>query len=306
MNETPRVSVVMRCKNSEWVIGQALAALYSQRFTDFELIVIDSGSSDATLDLLREYPHRLIEIAAEDYYPGPVLNRGAEAARGDIVVLLNSDSVLLTEDALGRLVAAFDDASVAAALGRQVPRPEASAWVRREYEESFPASGNTPPWITLSAPLAALRRSAWQQHPFYRDAWGSEDTEWGRWATENGLLIRYVPDSLTMHSHNYTLRQLDGRRFIEGEADAFIYGRLETSLRAFARWALSSARDFRECVKTQDWVDIPRVPVRRAVYHWAYLRGHRHGARRIAENNLDASVGQRAVLSHHESVRRAD
>jgi len=299
---TPRVSVVMRCKNSDWVIGQALAALYSQTFRDFELIVIDSGSTDTTLDLVRQYPHRLFEIEPSDYYPGPVLNQGAEAARGEIVVLLNSDSVLLTPESLAQLVAAFDDSRVDAALGRQVPRPEAHSWVRREYAESFPATGDTPPWITLSAPLAALRKSAWERHPFYRDAWGSEDTEWGQWARDENIEIRYVPDALTMHSHNYTLRELKGRRFIEGEADAFIYGRKETVARAVARWAASSARDLIACGRSRDWADVPRIAARRAVFHWAYLQGHRHGTRRIATNNKDASVGQRTVLERHHSA----
>jgi rhamnosyltransferase len=303
-SERPRVSVVMRCKNSDWVIGQALAALYSQTFQDFELIVIDSGSTDTTLDLVREYPHRLIQIQPEEYYPGPVLNRGAEAARGDIVVLLNSDSVLLTPESLQQLVNAFDDSAVDAALGRQVPRPEAQSWVRREYAESFPATGETPPWITLSAPLAALRKSAWERHPFYRDAWGSEDTEWGQWAKDENITIRYVAGSLTMHSHNYTLRELKGRRFIEGEADAFIYGRKENLLRAVGRWAASSARDVVACARTGDWADVPRVPARRAVFHWAYLQGHRHGIERIATNNRDASVGQRTVLDRHHSATR--
>ena len=45
----PRVSVIMRCKNSDWVIDSALAALFSQTYRDFQLLVVDSGSTDRTL-----------------------------------------------------------------------------------------------------------------------------------------------------------------------------------------------------------------------------------------------------------------
>ena len=72
---TPRLSVVMRSKNSDWVIHQALAALFSQSVADFELIVLDSGSSDRTLEIVAHYPHRLIRVVPEEYVPGPVLNR---------------------------------------------------------------------------------------------------------------------------------------------------------------------------------------------------------------------------------------
>lgn len=305
MTATPRVSVIMRSKNSDWVIHQALAALFSQSFTDFELLVLDSGSVDRTLDIVSRYPHRLIRIPPQDYVPGPVLNQGIASARGEIIVLLNSDGVLLGPDALARLVEAFDDPGTAAVVARQVPRPEADPWVRREYAASFPAEGLTPPWITLSAVTAALRRSAWEQHAFYADAWGSEDTEWGVWARRQGLTIRYLPDALVMHSHNYTLRQLYGRRFIEGEADAFIYARPQSLLKALARMVWSTARDSWCGLRDGAWGDLFRAPARQAVYHWAWHVGHRHGWQRSRRADPDIRTGQRTVLSRHESLRPA-
>ena len=56
-----RVDVVMRTKNSDWVVDRALAALYSQRHRDFDLLVVDSGSTDRTLEIVRRHPHRLVE-----------------------------------------------------------------------------------------------------------------------------------------------------------------------------------------------------------------------------------------------------
>jgi len=300
---SPRVTVIMRSKNADWVIGQALAGLFSQDFDDFELLVIDSGSTDRTLELVRSYPHRLVGIAPEEYFPGPVLNRGVEASDSEILVFQNSDAVPLTTSTLRRLVEAFDDPTVDAALTRQIPRPEADTWVRRDYAVSFPDADRTPPWITLSLPMAAMRRSAWEKHPFYSDAWGSEDTEWGHWARSNGMKIAYVRDALCMHSHNYTLKQLYGRRFIEGEADAFIYGRNESLPKAAARTVVSTLRDWKECVRDRDWADVPRVPVRRAVFHWAHLVGHRHGAARRHSGDTDTTTGQRTVLSRHDSNR---
>lgn len=299
MTDAPRVSVVMRTKDSDWVVAQALGSLYSQTFTDFELIVFDSGSTDRTLDIIAQYPARLYQIEPEDYYPGPVLNAASSHARGDVLVFQNSDSVFLSPHTLERLLSAFDDSDVQAAFGRQVPRPEAEPWVRREYESSFPADGPAPPWIALSMPLAAIRTSAWRQLPFYDDAWGSEDTMWGMSARRRGWAIQYVADAETMHSHNYSLKQLYGRRFIEGEADAFIFGDEKPLWRTVASGVKAALQDLPWYVRARDMRGLMQTPARRFVYQYAYQRGRRLGEKRRASGDRDASVGQRAVLSRY-------
>ena len=118
------VSIIMRSKNSDWVIDSALAAIYSQTFSEFEMLVVDSGSQDRTLDIVRRYPCRLIEIELEDYYPGTVLNAAIEKTDGDIIVFQNSDTVPLTPDSLEKLLEPFDDPETQASFGRQIPRPE--------------------------------------------------------------------------------------------------------------------------------------------------------------------------------------
>ena len=299
----PRVSVIMRSKNSDWVIGEALEGLFSQAFRDFELHVVDSGSTDRTLEIVAQYPGRLARISPREYYPGLVLNEAIGRTSSEIVVFLNSDCVCLTPHALGRLVAAFDDPAVMAAFARQVPRPEADDWVRRDYAEAFPEEGPAPDWLPLSLPMAAMRRSAWEAQPFYTAAWGSEDTEWGTRARARGWRVAYVAGATVMHSHNYTLRQLYGRRFIEGEADAFIQpAGTRVSLGAAAsRAVVATAKDAAFSLRRGHVTEAALAAPRRAVYHWAYYRGHALGAGRRATGNADASVGQQAVLSRYEA-----
>lgn len=294
------VTVIMRTKNAAWVVDQALAALFAQDRADFELLVVDSGSTDATLDAVARWPHRLVRIPATAYYPGRVLNAAIEATSSEVVVFQNSDVVPIGPHALDRLLRALDAPGTVAAFARQVPRPEASTWVRRDYAATFPATGTPPDWMRYSLPFAAMRRSAWEAHRFYEDAWGSEDTEWGHWATRAGLGVRYVPECVVMHSHDYTLRQLVGRRFIEGEADAFIYRGDDPLWRRAAATATSIARDVGAHLSARDARGLALSPVRRAVSAWAYHRGHRLGQRRLARGDRDASVGQRVVLERWE------
>ncbi|WP_082863188.1 MULTISPECIES: glycosyltransferase family 2 protein [unclassified Oleiphilus] len=293
-----RVSIIMRCKNSDWVIGEALSALFSQEYTDFELVVVDSGSTDRTLEFVSHYPCRLIEIEPGDYYPGKVLNDAIATCDSDIIVFLNSDSVMLAPDSLSKLIDAFDDPSVSAAFGRQLPRPEAESWVRRDYAVSFPENAeDIPDWITMSLPLAAMRKTTFEQHHFYTEAWASEDTEWGNWAREAGHTVQYVPQARTMHSHNYTLKEIYGRRFVEGEADAFIYQKQPSFAKQCLATVRCCAQDMVFFIKERDWKSIPSIFPRRAVYQWAYLKGLQLGAKRRQTKTADASIGQAIVLN---------
>ena len=103
-----------------------------------------------------------------------------------------------------------------------------------------------------------------------------------------------------MHSHNYNLRQLYGRRFIEGEADAFIHRDTLGPSNLLARTARSIGRDVLYHVREADFVGLGRVPLLRLVYQWAYYRGHKLGERRVRTNDPDSSLGQKVVLDRYD------
>lgn len=300
INGKPKVSVIMRSKNSDWVIAQALSGLYSQTFTDFELIIVDSGSNDRTLEIVKQYPCRLIEIEATAYYPGAVLNMAIEEAAADIIIFQNSDGVPLCQHTLQRLVDAFEDENVHAALSRQLVRPEADTWVRHDYASSFPDKDKTPDWIRLSLPMAAFRKAVWEKHHFYTDAWASEDTEWGEWAVKNGYNIKYVKDAIIMHSHNYTLRQIYGRKFVEGEADAFIYDLKPSKTKMLSGFFKGIIKDSLVYLKARDFKGLAGIIPRNFVYQHAHYKGLTLGAERIKNGDTDTSKGQVNVLSRYE------
>lgn len=296
----PRVSVIMRTKNSAGIVAQALAGLFAQDYQGFELIVVDSGSTDATLDIVARYPAKLVKMEPGAYYSGAALNLGIEHSEGEIIVCQNSDAVPLDPHVLRKLISALDDPQVVAAFARQLPRPDAKTWVRRDYAASFPAGDSPPNWMTLSVPMAAMLRSIWEHHPFTMEMWLGEDTEWGNWARTRGYLIKYVRDALVMHSHNYTLRQLYGRRFGEGEAHALTYRSEDTPFKALLRTISDSIRDVVYYLNMEDFGGLLGIPLRRLTFHWAFYKGHKHGEWRIATDNRDASVGQAFVMNRYE------
>jgi rhamnosyltransferase len=297
MTKQAKVTVIIRTKNCEEIIGQVLSGLRAQTYTDYVVNAVDSGSTDDTIAILEQFNIPYTSIEAARYQPGPVLNNAVREAKTPIVVFLNSDTVPLRKDALEKLLKPLEDENVAGTFARQIIRPDAHSWVRRDYDLSFPAKGPKPLWIKLSLPFAAIRKSVWEQHNFYSLAWASEDTEWGSWVEKQGLEVRYVPDALVMHSHNYTLPQIWGRKFVEGEADAFIFGAVPSIGTMLWRIATSTLKDMAYCLGAWDGAGFFAAPVRRLVYHVAWEKGCHLGYKRKLEGNTDPSAGQETVLS---------
>ena len=217
MNQTPPVSVVMRSKNDGAIIGATLKTLYDQDYPGgVEVIHIDSGSTDNTLAQIRARgPSKLIQIRAEEYVPGVVLNCGMREARSEWVVFLNSDAEPANRHWLSELLdATRSEAHLGAAFSRQVPRPDCKAVYARDYDRCFGPQRESVHWDHFFSMVSCIvKRSAWEQHPFREDLQYAEDDEWSRRLKTHGWEIAFAPDSVAIHSHNYTLREAYKRAY---------------------------------------------------------------------------------------------
>src|SRR5205807_6709801 len=89
-------SVLILCKNEERRIGDCLDMVFAQKGAgEFEVVVIDSGSTDRTLEIVRRHPVRLFEIPASEFHHARTRNYAAEMARGRYLVYLTADAVPL-------------------------------------------------------------------------------------------------------------------------------------------------------------------------------------------------------------------
>jgi len=274
------VTVIMRTFNCDWVVDQALASVMQQKDIDIKLMIVDSGSTDRTLEMVSHYKHEFIAIEPGTYFPGKVLNQAVEAADTEYIVFINSDVVLLDEHALRNLIIPLEQENTVATFGRQVIRPEADLWVRHDYERAFPASGEHPVWMHYSLPIASMKKSIWKEEHFYTDAWGSEDTHWAVQIKNKGYDIAYVNNALAMHSHNYTFKQLASRRRIEGEADVYIYPDKKVTLgNTFLSFVASSVRESWYYLKNKALFKVPDLVMNRMVYSWHYYQGFKHASK---------------------------
>ena len=104
--DTPLISIITPCLNRAAYIRAAVESVLAQNYPNFEHIVMDAGSTDGTLDLLRSYPHlHVVSELDRGMYDG--INKGLHLARGEIIGLLNSDD-LYAEGCFDAVAAAFD------------------------------------------------------------------------------------------------------------------------------------------------------------------------------------------------------
>ncbi|HJU03920.1 MAG TPA: glycosyltransferase [Nitrospiraceae bacterium] len=104
----PRVSVVIPLYNGERFIGDTLDGVLAQTFRDYEIIVVDDGSTDGSAEVVRRYGEAVRYVSQANAGVSAATNRGITLARGDLIALLDNDDVWLP-DKLKTQVAFLDD-----------------------------------------------------------------------------------------------------------------------------------------------------------------------------------------------------
>ena len=232
----PKASVVVLTLNAGPGFAETLDGVFAQKVgSDFEVIVLDSGSTDGTRELARARGAAVHGASASDFDHGATRDRGLSLAAGQYVALLVQDAVPLDDRWLAAMIEDLeDDPLVAGVYGRQVPRPDGGPLARvlvtnaptagherREQYAGGPVRYRTlPPAERRALALfdnvsSCLRRSVWEEIPFGRTGFG-EDLRWGERAIARGHKLVYEPRSAVVHSHErgplYDLR----RHYAEG------------------------------------------------------------------------------------------
>lgn len=275
----PRVSILMRSMNDIRYIERTLSSIMSQTFNDFELVNVDSGSTDGTYEIVRKYnPKKSKQILPSEYVPGKVLNAAVRECDGEIIVFNNSDCIPLDNKWLENLIAPLAaNPKVAASFANQLPRPDARPLVAKDNIRAFGDGSVSAKWNHFfSLASSATRKEMVQQHPFDEKIKYSEDIEWSLRLKGYGWKIAYAPDSRVEHSHNYTLREVRKRFYNEGLAEGRIYGNCPGPLRGLAIPLLAeSSRDVIYLARKGQIADIPYGTIYRMLQKYYAYRGRK-------------------------------
>lgn len=276
-----RISIVIRAHNEEAHIGRLLTGVLHQSRSPDQIIVVDSGSTDATLAIASAFDVQIVQIAPEDFSFGRALNRGLEAATGDIAVFASAHVYPLYDSWLGLLTEPFEDESVALAYGRQQV-PEGGRFSEQQLLARWfpPRSVKRQRDPFCNNANAAIRMSVWRDLPYDEDLTGLEDMDWATRALARGFHLAYVAEATVAHVHDESFNQVMNRYRREAIAHKQIYNEQRMSL-ATALWlgasnVVGDLRDARkQGVLSENALDIPKFRV--AQFYGTYRGFRQHG-----------------------------
>lgn len=193
---------------------------------EYELLVYDSASTDNTAQKAKTFGAKVVNIRREDFDHGSTRTLAAGRARGDILVFMTQDAVLVDDSALEKLLTPFTERDdIAATYGRQLPAPGADLFAHHLRLHNYPDTPYVRCWqdrqqygfktVFISNSFAAYRRDVLAAHGFFpaKQLFG-EDTCALANLLENGYCVAYVSEARVYHSHNYSLVQ-DFRRYFD-------------------------------------------------------------------------------------------
>lgn len=279
----PLVSIILRSFNEGWALKDTLSAIRAQEYKNWELIVIDSTSTDGSVELIRAaQPRHFVQIQTREYNPSRVMNHGMQLAGAEFGIFLNADATPQNNNWLRPLVEALQDAQVAAVFGRQIPRPDCRAVYACDYERCFGPERESAKWDHFFSMVSSgLRKDVWARRGFLEKMQYSEDDEYTRWCRAQGYRVGYVPGSVVMHSHNYTPAQARRRHYGEGRALAAVWPGTASDFnwprRVALGWLNDLRRDVSFCRRNHCLKELPHAARIRWAQRQARLDGFRDG-----------------------------
>jgi len=215
----PTISVVIPVKNESTNIRRCLDGILSQTVDVMDIVVVDSGSTDGTLEILNEYDKvKTVKIDPSEFNHGLTRNLGVQHTKGELVVLTVGDARPADDQWLEKMVRHFKDPEVAGVCGQQVVPHEKDKnphqWFRpqhppgaRKYQFNSPAEfKNLSPgekyticrWDDVTA---VYRKKILNLIPFHQVTYG-EDMVWAKEALSRGFKIVYDTSALVYHYHD--------------------------------------------------------------------------------------------------------
>lgn len=219
-----QVSVVLLTRNAGDGLNGVLDIVSTQILAcPYEVLLVDSTSTDSTLAIAHNFPVRVYQIPEFAFGHGRTRNLSARLANGAIIVFLSQDAMPCGRYWLQEHLRWFRSENVAGVFGRQVPRAGALPTEVFSYSRDYPEhdvvlnSGNADRYSVIFSDVnSSLRKAILLKHPFPDDVIVSEDVYWASSVMSEGFDIVYSATAAVLHSHRYSLGTVFQVNFDQG------------------------------------------------------------------------------------------
>lgn len=226
------ISIILLTKNGGSRLEELMQSIKNQKFEgNIEVIAIDSGSQDNTIDILKKYNAKIYRIAPEDFHHSKTRNLGAQKSKGNILVYLTQDALPIDNYLLMNLLKQLNNNDISVVYGRQIANLDAKKMDVFFYSYFYPKekkvldikhAENPKKFymenVFVSDVCAAIKKDVWEKIRFDDNVSMSEDKDFALRVLKEGYAILYEPSAAVYHSHDYTIRSLFKRRFKDGTA----------------------------------------------------------------------------------------
>lgn len=238
-----KISVVIRTYNESKHLGALLQGIQDQELGEhtLETVIVDSGSTDGTLEVAARFPVNVVGIRKEEFSFGRSLNIGCAAATGDVLVFVSGHCIPVDRYWLAELIKPIADGLCVSTYGRQVGDDSSHFSERQIFGKYFPAQDKLPQeGFYCNNANAAVLKSVWAEHRYDEELTGLEDMHLAKRLLAQGHRIGYTAKSSVYHLHSETWTQV--RRRFEREAIAlqFIMPEVQLGLPDVIRYFFSA------------------------------------------------------------------
>lgn len=227
-NMNARVSVIIPTQNAEANIIPLLGMLQSQSIPPFEIIVVDSESTDKTVMFAKKCGATILSIKRSAFNHGGTRDYALKQSSGEYVLFLTHDAIPRNADLIYNLLKALNSSpNIAAVYGRHLPRDDAPFAERFIRNYNYPAESHVfsakdiathgIKTFFMSNVCALYRRDIYEElGGFESDILTNEDMFYSARAINNGYAICYAAKAEVIHSHNFSFKEQYQRNFLQG------------------------------------------------------------------------------------------
>jgi len=207
-----KVSIIIRCFNEVAHIGKLLVGIEKQDYHEREIIIVDSGSVDGTIEVCKKFKTKIVSILPEEFSFGFALNKGCEVATGDIFLFASAHVYPVYTNWITLMLQPFENKKVALTYGGQIGNELTKFSEHMIFKKWFPDKSikrQNHPFCNNAN--CAVRKQLWHLQPYNELLTGLEDLDWAIKILHKGYHISYQAEAKIVHVHEETPKRVFNR-----------------------------------------------------------------------------------------------